>query len=140
MEIVEVNLKILNLVIIAIYLGTLFFLFEVRSRVRERMRLTFTYLIIAVFMLILVRIVDLSQSQNLFFIPNLQEILVLILSAFIFMSVLHFYRFITSPKSKEKPEKETKKIGAYYKKPESKKSSKGKKSKKSKKSKKKKKK
>jgi len=126
----DINPTLVNVFIMLIYLITLFVFSEIKSKVREEIVPTFTYLSIAVSLLILIRIIDLSMVYNIFYVPYLQEIAVLLLSVFIFLASVNFLRFIRSEinekegdeKKEDKKEKSSKKKGkktrvnSYYRK------------------------
>src|SRR6056297_47375 len=130
MEILDPTL--INILIIVIYLLSLFVFFEIKSKLMQEIVPTFTYLILVVSILILIRIINLFITFNIIYIPFLQEIAILMMAVFIFLASVNFLRFLKSEidEEKEKKAKEKKpKVKKYSKNKEEKKKGKEKKSK-----------
>lgn len=75
-------------------LVTLLTLFVIKSKIKKELAAAGTYFIIAVSLLIAIRIVDALITYDVFYIPFLQETMVLILSLFLLLATIRLYMFV----------------------------------------------
>jgi len=92
--IIPVSLSILAIIF---YLIVLFLLFEIKRRLKDSINVSLTYLIISIFFLILIRTDDVLTESNIFTfnILYLHEILIVIFSLFLLISIIHLYLSLT---------------------------------------------
>lgn len=95
----------LSLVVFVFYIIILFSLFEVKRRCTGKISVAFTYFITAIFFAIVVRILNLLSKSDIFSVPYLSEILVVILSFFLLMTALSFYSTLKSVTDRNKKRK-----------------------------------
>ena len=95
----------LSLVVFVFYIIILFSLFEIKRRVTGKISIAFTYFITAIFFSIVIRILNLLSKSNIFSVPYLHEILVVIMSFFLLMTTLSFYSILKSVTDRNKKRK-----------------------------------
>jgi len=90
----EINPAIINGIIIAAYIITLLILFGIKKRIKEELVTASTYFMIAISLLIVIRIVDALIILDIFYVPFLQETMVLALALFLLMVAIRLYRYV----------------------------------------------
>lgn len=102
---IDWTLITLSSIILIFYLATLFGLFEVKRRVKGQFNVAFTYFTIAIFFLIVKRILNLLSEAGFFLVSYLHEILIIIISFFLLITVISFYGALKSLTDKNKKRK-----------------------------------
>ena len=98
----------LSLIVFIFYIIILFSLFEVKARCIGRISVAFTYFITAIFFAIIIRILNLLSKSDIFSVPYLSEILVVIFSFFLLLTALSFYSVLKSVTDRKRKPQEKK--------------------------------
>lgn len=85
-----------SLIVLISYIIVLFLLFEVKIKCTGKISVAFTYFITTIIFLIVIRILNLLSKSDIFSVPYLHEILVVIMSSFLLMTALSFYSVLKS--------------------------------------------